>query len=350
MDGTVMDQAVTTAEPASARRPSETPRAEFEAAFWRAVDDAHARFLSGAIDQKSLWALLDPLHREAAGRAAADRGGVEAAGATAGRNTGPTPIAAAVERLRGGYDSVMYWPPLLEYYGGSDFVNFGFWDAATSDARQASENLMERLLAFIPDPRGLILDVACGKGATTRHLQRHYAPGAITGINISERQLETCRRNAPGSKFVKMDATALEFDDASFDAAICVEAAFHFNTRERFLREAARVLKPGGRLVLCDLLLTPEAEERRLGRYPANYVHDKDAYAALGRAAGFAEIQVIDASEECFNGAFRHLARYSHEKLLRGEMTPEGLRSFCGHIFTFVPDFRFYLLASFQKP
>lgn len=345
-----MDGTVTMAEPGSARRPPEMPRAEFESAFWRAVDEAHARFLSGAIDQKSLWGLLDPLHREAARRAAADRGGVEATGATAGRAAGPTPIAAAVERLRGGYDSVMYWPPLLEYYGGSDFVNFGYWGDATRDARQASENLMERLLALIPNKRGLILDVACGKGATTRHLQRHYAPGAITGINISDRQLETCRRNAPGSRFLKMDATALQLPDASFDAAICVEAAFHFNTRERFLREALRVLKPGGRLVLCDLLLTPEAEERRPGRYPANYVPDAAAYADVGRAAGFAEIEVIDASEECFHGAFRHLARYSHEKLLRGEMSPEGLRSFCGHIFTFVPDFRFYLLASFQKP
>ena len=40
-----------------------------------------------------------------------------------------------------------------------------------------------------------------------------------------------------------MDATELDFRDNSFDSIICVEAAFHFDTREKFVREAYRVLK-----------------------------------------------------------------------------------------------------------
>jgi ubiquinone/menaquinone biosynthesis C-methylase UbiE len=45
-----------------------------------------------------------------------------------------------------------------------------------------------------------------------------------------------------------MDAARLAFADAQFDAVICVEAAFHFDTRAAFLREALRVLKPAGAL------------------------------------------------------------------------------------------------------
>jgi len=304
--------------------------------FWSAVYGAHARFLRRDIDQAALFAALDQVHRSAP----------HAAGAGPAR---PFPMGEATRRFALGYDSVMYWPALNEYFGHSDFVNFGYWDGTARDARGASEALMDRLLALIPEKRGRVLDVACGKGATSRHLQRVYAPAAITGINISERQLATCRANAPGSVFMKMDATDLQFPAGSFDDILCVEAAFHFRTRERFFREAHRVLRPGGRLVLCDMLLTEEAETRRPGRCVENYLPDLEAYAGLAQATGFGDVEVTDVSRECFDGAFWHLVRFSHERLLAGEMTPDDLKAFCGHIFAFVPDFRFYLLASLRK-
>ncbi len=41
---------------------------------------------------------------------------------------------------------------------------------------------MEKLMAFIPEKNGTILDVACGKGATTRYLLKYYTPENVTGI------------------------------------------------------------------------------------------------------------------------------------------------------------------------
>ena len=152
------------------------------------------------------------------------------------------------------YDRIMFTPGAHRRYGGSDFHNFGYWDQATTTLQDACENLMEELLAFIPDKEGAILDVACGKGATSRYLLNFYNPKDVTGINISEKQLERCRVNAPGCNFYLMNATELAFPDQSFNNIICVEAAFHFSTREKFLHEASRVLKPGGGLVLSDIL------------------------------------------------------------------------------------------------
>jgi MPBQ/MSBQ methyltransferase len=91
---------------------------------------------------------------------------------------------------------------------------------------------MEKLLAFLPKKEGTILDVACGKGATTRYLLRYFKSENVTGINISEKQLARCRENAPGCTFLLMSATELKFADESFDNISCVEAAFHFVTRE----------------------------------------------------------------------------------------------------------------------
>ena len=248
-----------------------------------------------------------------------------------------------------GYDSLMYWPPLLEYYCHSDFVNYGYWQKETADAREAAENLVEKLLAFLPEKKGNILDVACGKGATSRYLCRYYNSSQITGINISETQLVTCRKNVPDCRFLLMDAVDLQFPDASFDTIICVEAAFHFQTRQRFFQEAHRVLKPGGRLILSDILLTREAEERRRFRFVENYVKDMEEYAHILRKAGFAHCQIEDASVPCFHGAYWHLVEFSHTKLLQRQMDRESLRNFVKRVYEFVPEIRYYLLASAEK-
>ncbi|MEW6218665.1 MAG: class I SAM-dependent methyltransferase [Thermodesulfobacteriota bacterium] len=259
-------------------------------------------------------------------------------------------IADDCQPNRDGYDSLMYWPPLEEYYGGSDFVNYGYWLPGTPDARAAAENLMERLLAWVPAKEGLILDVACGKGASTRHLLRHYPAAAVTGINISAKQLATCQARVPGPRFLLMDAVALGFADETFDTVLCVEAAFHFCTRERFFREAWRVLKPGGRLVVSDILLTREAEERRRFRHVQNFLPDPAAYQALLAQCGFAGVRLEDATGPSFHGAYWHLVQFSHAKLLRGEMTVASLKNFLKRVLAFVPEIRYYLLACGTRP
>ena len=56
---------------------------------------------------------------------------------------------------------------MAQYYDGTDFYNFGYWETGTKTQAQASENLVRKLLAFVPVKRLAILDVACGKEATT---------------------------------------------------------------------------------------------------------------------------------------------------------------------------------------
>src|ERR1700693_569255 len=152
------------------------------------------------------------------------------------------------------YDRLMVGNFARRYYDNSGFFNFGYWTAQTKSQRAACDALVDQLVVRVPNTTGPILDVACGLGASSERLARTFAAHMITGVNISEAQIARARERCPGSSFAVMDATKLRFPDASFDTVICVEAAFHFDTRDNFLREAFRVLRPGGSLVMSDML------------------------------------------------------------------------------------------------
>jgi len=168
------------------------------------------------------------------------------------------------------YDSLFYNQAGIigQAAGQTEFRNLGYWDGATNQ-HEASVRLQDELLAMIPEKTGRILDAACGMGASTARLLEHYAPENVWAINISEKQIESTRSNAPGANAQVMNAVDLAFEDDFFDAIECIEAAFHFETRRRFLEEARRVLKPGGTVVLSDVLMTSAARLEQYDVFPS---------------------------------------------------------------------------------
>jgi MPBQ/MSBQ methyltransferase len=263
----------------------------------------------------------------------------------------PTSRASLESRINNRYDTAMYEDFIDEYYGHSGFHNFGYWTPETKNQREASENLVDRLLDFIPHKTGTILDVACGMGASTRHLMRLYEPREVTGINISAKQLESCRRNAPGCRFLNMSATDLKFADASFDNILCVEAVFHFDTRERFLREAYRVLKPGGYLALSDILLRPGFAAVLWQSIPeANFVPDVAEYRTLYERCGFENVQLVEARPQCWEAFRVQNLGYAWSKVLTGQASWTVFYRLATMLEHWDRAFSHYLLVSARKP
>jgi 2-polyprenyl-3-methyl-5-hydroxy-6-metoxy-1,4-benzoquinol methylase len=182
------------------------------------------------------------------------------------------------------------------YYG--PFLNWGYWKSDTNDQREACRNLVELVLGSVPIGARL-LDVGCGLGGLEEHLARVRPDVAVTGINVLADQLEVCRRRAPSARFVQMDATELSFADVSFDTVVCIEAAFHFPSRARFLAEAVRVLAPGGYLAMADIVSLPVTASTDAIQTPMDY-------QALLHATGLGEVRVCDVTRET---SWAHAAR-----------------------------------------
>lgn len=91
-----------------------------------------------------------------------------------------------------------------------------------------------------------ILDIGCGGGFLSNPMAD--AGYDVTGIDLSEASLAVAEENdaSKNVKYLKADAYALPFEDNSFDVACAMDILEHVNNPEILIREAARVVRPGG--------------------------------------------------------------------------------------------------------
>ena len=105
-----------------------------------------------------------------------------------------------------------------------------------------------------------VLDVGCGTGAPACELVSRFNC-TVLGITTSEVGIAEARRRAEllgcsdRASFELRDGMDNKFPDSSFDRAWVLESSHLMPAKDRLLAECSRILRPGGRLVLCDIVL-----------------------------------------------------------------------------------------------
>ncbi|MEO1518304.1 MAG: methyltransferase domain-containing protein [Bacteroidota bacterium] len=208
---------------------------------------------------------------------------------------------------------------VIEYYDRTRFdyrvawddsehpaVHFGFYDEQASNHKDALMNTNRVLADRVNAQAGeRLLDAGCGRGGSCFWLakNRQVRP---TGITPVASQIKDCQEQAQKLglqeqvNFVQADYCQTDFADASFDIVWACESLCHAQQKGDFYREAFRLLRPGGRLIIAEYIRQKRplaAREEQLlaawlNRWAIQDIDSQDEHLSHAQQAGFAKVEM----------------------------------------------------------
>lgn len=116
---------------------------------------------------------------------------------------------------------------------------------------------LQTVKAIAPIKGERILDIAAGTGTSSAAIARSGAE--VVALDFSRGMIEVGRKRHPDIEFIEADASAMPFSANSFDAVTISFGLRNFENPRKALKEMYRVLKPGGRIVVCEFSTPPRA-------------------------------------------------------------------------------------------
>ncbi|HUT68548.1 MAG TPA: methyltransferase domain-containing protein [Dehalococcoidales bacterium] len=182
------------------------------------------------------------------------------------------------------------------------------WDELIAEKDTGKLERMAKRLDL--EPGSTLLDVGTGTGVFLPYLLAMIGRnGRVVGLDIAARMLSrACDKGFHGeAQYICGDVMAVPCPDAMFDAVVCYSSFPHFQDKPRAFHEIHRVLKDGGRLLICHTASRARINEIHHQKPVVSHdlIPEADEVREMLLAAGFTEIRIADEDDSYLASAMR---------------------------------------------